>query len=665
MSEPAHLDEADAKLEVKADTPAVQNKVARRCGRPKREKPPELPLGVVYRMDKKQYGTMAFGAIIALLQGAMMPMFSILFGELFNIFFNPGPNAKEELSNFALLFVTLAIGAFIFSYFQVATYVIAAQNYARLLRSLAFRKVLEQDAAYFDKNKTGAITTKLSSDVEKVQKAIEKVPTFIVNLSQALVGIIIAFVYSWKLTLVLLAISPLMAIASAIHMSFIAKGAASKAIAYQDAAIVAQENLSGVRTVQSFVQERTAVNLFYEKLENSARVGRRKAHVEGFGIGFSMFCMFAVYALGFWYGGTLVADGDLPVGDLLVVFFSIVMGAMSFGQLSQSFGDMGAGRNGVFNIVQLLNMPVPMERNLGTGVTKEKLEGNIILKDVQFSYPSRDTIPVLKGISLNVPAGKKVALVGSSGCGKSTVVALIERFYDVSGGSITIDGVEVKDYDLHNLRTKIGLVSQEPILFNTTIKENLLWGNAHATEEQIIAAAKMANAHDFISKFDDKYETKVGEKGTQLSGGQKQRIAIARALLKDPSILLLDEATSALDAESEHVVQEALDRLMEGRTTVIVAHRLSTIRDADIIYVLKAGQVIEQGNHDALMEKKGAYANLVRKQMKKKQLEEVAEKIVQAVKEKKHYSEKDKSSSSSSSDDEADEPAKRDSLSEE
>ena len=323
-----------------------------------------------------------------------------------------------------------------------------------------------------------------------------------------------------------------------------------------------------------------------------------------------------------------VMPGGIAVGDMLIVFFSIIMGAMGLGQMFSVNPEFANCRASAYQVIKLIERESLVNPNLENGLKDVQVDGNITFRNARFFFPSRPTDEVIKGLNLHIPAGTVVGVVGHSGAGKSTLIALMERFHDVTSGAILLDGVDLKDYNLHFLRENVGLVAQEPTLFDMSIVENIKLGNPNATLEQVIEAAKMANAHRFIENLPNGYETVCGEGGSLLSGGQKQRVAIARAVLKDPKILLLDEATSALDAESENLVQEALSKLMKGRTTIVVAHRLSTIRDSDLIVVMDKGVIVEQGKHMELLLNRSHYYQLISRQMDEedmKVLNDVAE----------------------------------------
>jgi len=376
------------------------------------------------------------------------------------------------------------------------------------------------------------------------------------------------------------------------------------------------------------------------------RLGLRKAQVSGIGFGASQFAMFACNCLAFWYGARLVDQNEWPASAstianecskpsdtlpypncvhqqnglegftmMMRVFFAIIMSSMSLGQTSSFAPDAAKASAAASSIYEIIDRKSSIDPEQEGGLRPQRVEGHIEFRNVHFTYPSRKNVPIFQGFYMDAPAGKTLALVGDSGGGKSTVISLLERFYDPTQGEILLDGVEIKSIDLKYLRTQISLVSQEPSLFSTTIAKNIAYGKDDVTLDEIIEAAKMANCHNFITALPEGYNTRLGDKYTQLSGGQKQRVAIARAILCNPKVMLLDEATSALDSESEKLVQEALERVMKGRTTIVIAHRLSTIMDADMIAVMKGGQIVERGTHSELVAQGGIYTNLVKRQL--------------------------------------------------
>jgi ATP-binding cassette subfamily B (MDR/TAP) protein 1 len=415
------------------------------------------------------------------------------------------------------------------------------------------------------------------------------------------------------MTLVMLAFMPVLVITGYFISVITAKITMKSNRAYAFASSLAQQALGNVRTVFAFNGQSRTVDDYNNALEMPERVGIRQGFYSGLTIGTTNCVAYCGYALAMWYGAQRVADAAYTGGDVVNVLLAALIGGFALGQAVPNWEGFQTGRAAAARLFFIMNRQPLIDMNAGGDKPKE-VSGAIEFQGVSFAYPSRPDKMVFRDFSLRVPAGQTVALVGESGSGKSTAVSLIERFYDPAEGSVLLDGQDIRGLDLGWLRSHLGLVSQEPTLFATTIRENILFGKPGATEEEMVAAARSANAHSFISSLPNGYDTHVGEKGVQMSGGQKQRIAIARAILKNPAVLLLDEATSALDAESERVVQEALDRLMVGRTTVVVAHRLSTVRDADAIAVVKQGSVIELGTHSELLAKGGAYATLVQMQ---------------------------------------------------
>ncbi|VAI87390.1 unnamed protein product [Triticum turgidum subsp. durum] len=425
--------------------------------------------------------------------------------------------------------------------------------------------------------------------------------------------LVVGFTAAWQLALVTLAVVPLIAVIGGLTAATMGKLSSKSQDALSSASNIAEQALSQIRIVQSFVGEQRVAQAYSAALAVAQSIGYRNGFAKGLGLGGTYFTVFCCYALLLWYGGHLVRGHHTNGGLAIATMFSVMIGGLALGQSAPSMAAFAKARVAAAKIFRIIDHTPGITKE---GVELESVTGRLELRNVEFAYPSRPDTPILRRFSLSVPAGKTIALVGSSGSGKSTVVSLIERFYDPSSGQIMLDGVELKDLKLRWLRSQIGLVSQEPALFATSIRENLLLGREEASQVEMEEAARVANAHSFIIKLPDGYDTQVGERGLQLSGGQKQRIAIARAMLKNPAILLLDEATSALDSESEKLVQEALDRFMIGRTTLVIAHRLSTIRKADLVAVLQAGAVSEMGAHDDLMARgdSGAYAKLIRMQ---------------------------------------------------
>jgi len=403
--------------------------------------------------------------------------------------------------------------------------------------------------------------------------------------------------------------------------SFAGDSSAEGQDSYASAGAVAEAAISSIRTVYAFDGQRRELEKFKVYIDEAYKSGIKKAYATGLGMGSIMAILFCSYGLAFWYGARQVQAGDMSSGDVLTVLFGIVIGSMSLGNVGPNIAVLAKAQAAAFLIFKTIDRVPEIDSSSPLGAKPENLTGHIVLKDIDFAYPARPDVPILKGLSLEVKPGQTVALVGHSGSGKSTIVGLVERFYNPIAGSIQLDGYELKDINVRFLRDSIGLVSQEPVLFNGTIKQNIIYGirkdQAIPSLSEIESACRLANAHEFISRLPNKYDTMVGERGALLSGGQKQRIAIARALIKNPKILLLDEATSALDTESERIVQEALDNAASGRSTIVIAHRLSTIMNADQIYVMDKGVVVETGTHSSLMALGGIYAEFVVKQQLK------------------------------------------------
>lgn len=527
-------------------------------------------------------------------------------------------NVMQPKSSGLLLPAVLALfAAFfaqsIFGSLRYFLFTIAGEKMVLRLRRRLYESILSQEVAFFDFQRTGDLMSRLSSDSTTLQNTVSvNISQGLRNLAQVIGGYGCMIYTSWKLSLLMFVLVPPIAIAAAVFGKRIRKFSKEFQSSIAEASIVADETISGVRTVKSFVQETAESQRYKLALDNSFISAKARAMAIAEFMAIAMVAGVAAICYVLWYGGSEVISGELSVGELTQFLLYLMIVAIGVGSLGSLWGDIMAGIGATQRVFEILER-VSDEKT--TGETPTQTNGQISFENVRFSYPSRKDHEVLKGINFEVQPGQAVALVGSSGSGKTTVSSLLLRFYDPNEGTIRLDGKRVDQLKLSWLREQIGVVSQEPILISANIEENIRYGRPGATADEVMAAAKAANAYDFVMNFPEGFKTKVGEKGIQLSGGQKQRVAIARAILKDPKILILDEATSNLDSSSEHLVQEALQRLMAGRTTLIIAHRLATIRDADLIFVMNDGKIVQTGRHsDLSKDEKGLYFQLLQRQ---------------------------------------------------
>ncbi|CAN1356925.1 ABC transporter B family member 2 [Linum perenne] len=448
-----------------------------------------------------------------------------------------------------------------------------------------------------------------------VQLSVDRSSILLQNVGLVVTSFIIAFILNWRITAVVLATYPLIISGHISEKLFMQGYGGNLSKVYLKANMLAAEAVSNIRTVAAFCAEDKVLDLYEHELVEPSKRSFTRGQIAGICYGISQFFIFSCYGLALWYGSVLMEKELASFKSVMKSFMVLIVTALAMGETLALAPDLLKGNQMAASVFELLDRKSQMAGDGGEELTK--VEGRVELRDIHFTYPARPEVTIFKDFNLQVHSGKSVALVGQSGSGKSSVLALILRFYDPSGGKVLIDGKDIKKLNLISLRRHIGLVQQEPALFATSIYDNILYGREGATEGEVIEAAKLANAHSFISALPQGYSTKVGERGVQLSGGQRQRVAIARAVLKNPEILLLDEATSALDAESENIVQQALDRLMRNRTSLMVAHRLSTIKNADQISVIQDGKIIEQGTHSSLVQKTdGAYFKLINLQQK-------------------------------------------------
>ncbi|KAH6755376.1 ATP binding cassette subfamily B1 [Perilla frutescens var. hirtella] len=584
--------------------------------------PPSVAFRDLFRFaDGLDYALMSIGTVGAIVHGSSLPLFLRFFADLVNSFGSNANNVdkmSQEVLKYAFYFLVVGAAIWASSWAEISCWMWTGERQSTKMRIKYLEAALNQDIQFFDTEvRTSDVVFAINTDAVMVQDAIsEKLGNFLHYMATFVSGFVVGFTAVWQLALLTLAVVPLIAVIGAIHTVTLAKLSSKSQEALSQAGNIAEQTLAQIRTVLAFVGESRALQAYSAALKVSQRIGYKSGFAKGMGLGATYFVVFCCYALLLWYGGYLVRHHYTNGGLAIATMFAVMIGGLALGQSAPSMAAFAKARVAAAKIFRMIDHKPAVERNSESGIELESITGQVELKNVDFAYPSRPENLVLNNFSLTVPAGKTIALVGSSGSGKSTVVSLIERFYDPASGQVVLDGHDIKTLKLRWLRQQIGLVSQEPALFATTIKENILLGRADASLVEIEEASRVANAHSFIVKLPDGYDTQVGERGLQLSGGQKQRIAIARAMLKNPAILLLDEATSALDSESEKLVQEALDRFMIGRTTLVIAHRLSTIRKADLVAVLQQGSVSEIGAHDELIAKgeNGLYSKLIKMQ---------------------------------------------------
>jgi ATP-binding cassette subfamily B (MDR/TAP) protein 1 len=583
---------------------------------------PKVSLTRIAALNKPEIPVLLLGTVAAAINGAIFPLFGILISRVIEAFFKPAHELKRDSRFWAIIFVALGVTSLIVSPTQMYLFAVAGGKLIRRIRSMCFEKAVHMEVAWFDEpqNSSGTMGARLSADATLIRALVgDALSLAVQNVASAASGLIIAFTASWELALIILVMLPLIGINGFVQVKFMKGFSADAKSKYEEASQVANDAVGSIRTVASFCAEEKVMQMYKKQCEGPIKDGIKQGFISGLGFGFSFFILFCVYATSFYAGARLVEDGKTTFNNVFQVFFALTMAAIGISQSSTFAPDSSKAKVAAASIFAIIDRKSKIDSSDETGTVLENVKGDIELRHLSFTYPARPDIQIFRDLCLTIRAGKTVALVGESGSGKSTVISLLQRFYDPDSGHITLDGVELKKLQLKWLRQQMGLVGQEPVLFNDTIRANIAYGKGSeeaATESEIIAAAELANAHKFISSIQQGYDTVVGERGIQLSGGQKQRVAIARAIVKEPKILLLDEATSALDAESERVVQDALDRVMVNRTTIVVAHRLSTIKNADVIAVVKNGVIAEKGTHETLIKiEGGVYASLVQLHM--------------------------------------------------
>lgn len=593
----------------------------------------------IFRFTLPYKGTFAIGFIFLILSQITSMSIPLLMGQMVGAIVSPknaaGANPTEmmggnfgvqklqsffsssqnlTLNEVTLLFIVLLVLQAAFSFLRVYTFTQVSEKSMRDLRKELYTKIITLPISFFEKSRVGELMSRITSDVTQLQDVLSITLAELFRQVFTLIGgIILISLLSSKLTLFMLSTFPFLVVAAIIFGRFIRKNSKKVQDELAQTNIIVEETLQSINVVKAFTNERLEVNRYGISIQRVVDYALKAATFRGGFISFIILVLFGGVVGVVWYGGNLVLSGELAFKDLFTFILYTGFIGGSVGGLGDMYAQIQRTVGASERILEIIDEK--SEVDVINEIDFKKVEGNISFENIGFAYPSRPDVTVLKDISLEIKSGEKIAIVGHSGAGKSTIVQLLMKLYPLNKGKILIDGENIAKQDITQLRSNIAVVPQEVMLFGGTIFENIAYGKPTATAAEVFAAARKANALDFIESFPDKFETVVGERGVKLSGGQRQRVAIARAILKDPAILILDEATSALDSESEKLVQDALNELMENRTTIIIAHRLATIRNVDVIYVLKDGKIAESGKHDELILKdEGIYANLVKLQ---------------------------------------------------
>lgn len=568
---------------------------------------------------KPDIGKYMAGLVFLGLTSATALAFPKLIGDLVD---STDKASIETINEKALILLAILTVQSFFSFMRIYLFAQTTENALYRLRADLYGHLIRLPMSWFSKNRVGEINSRISADITQIQDTFNTaLAEFLRQISLVIGGLILISVISIQLTLFMLALIPAIVVVAIVFGRYIRKISRQAQDKVAESNTIVQETMLGIVNVKSFANETIEALRYGTSVKEIARLSLKSAFSRGLFASFIILALFGAIVGIVWYATLLMKSNQIDFGDIIsFVLYTSFIGA-SLGGLAEIYAQLQKAVGATERIFEILDEPaehIDLTREVRE---TERLRGEVQFNNVRFAYPGRADIQVLKGLSFEARPGERIAIVGPSGAGKSTITQLLLRFYEPNSGTISIDGKQAGDYGLTELRNHMAIVPQDVLLFGGSIRENILYGKPDATEEELIAAAEKANARSFIEQFPEKYDTVVGERGITLSGGQRQRIAIARAVLKNPSILILDEATSSLDSESERLVQEALDKLMVGRTSFIVAHRLATIRNADRILVIDGGEIKESGTHDALMRiPNGIYAGLSRLQFQHQQL---------------------------------------------
>ncbi|MCC5917979.1 MAG: ATP-binding cassette domain-containing protein [Cryomorphaceae bacterium] len=559
----------------------------------------------LYAYIRPYQGIFWLGMLFLLLSSAANLVFPKLLGDLVDAV--NAENYREAIARIGKLLMLVLGAQALFSFFRIVLFVRVTEKALAGLRQATYQHLIRLPMKFFNQRRVGELNSRISADISLLQETFTTtLAEFLRQVFIIIGGITLLTITSWRLTLFMLAILPPVIIITIFFGKFIRRYAKAVQEKVADSQVVVEETLQGIYNVKSFINEGFEMLRYRKKTDEAAVAGIKGGLYRGAFTSFIVLGLFGAMVAVIWKGSNLIASGELETGQLFsFIIYSGFIGG-SIGGLAEVYSRIQKAVGAAESLLAIFDEKTE-DISLDAKAPYHKLKGEISVENLSFAYPSRPDMQVLNNISFSAKAGEKIAVVGTSGGGKSTLISLLLQFYREYNGQIMYDGKEARSHGLRDIRGSIGVVPQEVLLFGGSIIENIRYGKPDATKEEVELAAKKAFAHDFISKFPEGYDTLVGERGVQLSGGQRQRVAIARMILKDPSILLLDEATSALDSESENYVQKALEELMRGRTSIIIAHRLSTIRNTDRVLVIQEGSIVEQGTHHALLNKEDGY----------------------------------------------------------